>query len=119
MKRRDLEVFASLRFVGPRGRGVVLSLGQLIMIKFRGIRPCLDLLRAGPGTAWRRRSARDLHAALNSAGLTIEVEAGGRTVARLGRDARPTAMGRILRMPGIEVGWVGFGLALLSATRWA
>lgn len=119
MTSKELEVAASLRIAGPRGCGVVVGLGRLVTIQFRGLRPCIDLLRAGPGVTWRRRSARNLHAALNRAGLTVEVEAGGRTVARLGRDARPTAIGRMLRLPGVEVGWLGFGLALLSATRWA
>jgi len=119
MTPKELQIAASFRIAGPRGRGVVLGLGKLVTIQFRGLRPCIDLLRAGPGVTWRRHSARNLHAALNHAGLTIAVEAGGRIVARLGRDARPTAIGRILRLPGVEVGWLGFGLALLSATSWA
>jgi len=119
MTPKEIEVAASFRIAGPRGRGVVLGLGKLVTIQFRGLRPCIDLLRAGPGVRWRRRSARNLHAALNRAGLTVEVEARGRTVARLGRDARPTAIGRMLRLPGVEIGWLGFGLALLSATGWA
>jgi hypothetical protein len=119
MQSSEIEVAATLNLDGPRGRGVVLALGKLVSVRFRDIRPCLDLLRAGPGMRWRRRSARDLHAALDRAGLTVAVEAGGRTVAKLGREARPTAMGRILQMPGIEIGWLGFGLAMLSTTRWA
>jgi hypothetical protein len=44
--------------------------------------------------------------------LTLELYAGQRRLARIGREARPTRLGRWLRVPGSEIGWYAGWLAV-------
>ena len=115
--RKEVEIESSLSIAGPGGHFAVRSTGQSVVVDFGAIRPCLDALRTGPGARWRRRAARELHAALDLAGLTLEFRVLGRRLARFGRRAEPTGLSRLLRLPEVEIGWIGAGLALLAGAR--
>jgi len=78
--------------------------GDHVVVDLPSLRAGRRILAADPISASRRpRATSRVHDALQIAGLTVEVRLQGETVARVGRDATPGRLARLLNLDGIEV----------------
>ncbi|HKL89511.1 MAG TPA: hypothetical protein VJ884_10950 [Salinibacter sp.] len=99
-----LEVLADLQ-VAIDGEAIdVQANGDRVVVDLPSLRAGRRILAAYPfSSAKRPRSTDRLHDALQIAGLTVEVRLQGETVARIGEEAQPGQLARLLNLNGIEV----------------
>lgn len=99
-----LEVFADLQ-VAIDGEDVdVQADGDRVVVDLPSLRAGRRILDAYPLSASKRpRSTDRVHDALQIAGITVEVQLRGETVARIGEGARPGRLARLFNLGGIEV----------------
>ncbi len=74
-----------------------------IVVELPGLRDGLAILKGWPGGRGRRRAIGGIHDGLTSAGLSLEIKVGSRTVARLGVGARAGVVSRLLGLAPLEV----------------
>ena len=99
-----LEVLADLQ-VAIDGEAIdVQANGDRVVVDLPSLRAGRRILAAYPfSSAKRPRSTDRLDDALQIAGLTVEVRLQGETVARIGEEAQPGQLARLLNLNGIEV----------------
>jgi hypothetical protein len=99
-----LEVLADLQLVVDGEDIDIRGTGDRIVVDLSSLRAGRRLLASGPfASAQRARTTGRIHEALDISGLTVEVRLRGDPVARLGAEAQPGAVGRLLNLNGIEV----------------
>ena len=74
-----------------------------IAVDLRDLRAGRTILRSSGERGQRARAIARTDKALRLADLTAIIRLGGRTVARLGKDARPGLLSRLLRIAPLEV----------------
>lgn len=99
-----LEVFADLQ-IAVDGEGVdVQADGDRVVVDLPSLRAGRRILDAYPLSVGKRsRSTDRVHDALQIAGITVEVRLQGERVARIGADAQPGRLARLLNLGEIEV----------------
>lgn len=99
-----LEVLADLQLAVDGDDIDIRGTGDRIVVDLPNLRAGRRLLTSGPfASGQRARTTGRIHEALRISGLTAEVQLRGDPVARLGADARPGGVGRLLNLDGIEV----------------
>jgi hypothetical protein len=99
-----LEVLADLQLAVDGEDIDIRGTGDRIVVDLSSLRAGRRLLASGPfASAQRARTTGRVHEALDIAGLTVEVRLRGDPVARLGAEAQPGTIGRLLNLDGIEV----------------
>jgi hypothetical protein len=99
-----LEVLADLS-LNVDGEDVkVRGEGDRVVVDLPNLRAGRRLLMAGPfRRGQRERTTRRIHEALRLADITMEVRLHGDVIARVGAEARPNAVARLLNLGDIEV----------------
>jgi len=99
-----LEVLADLQLAVDGEDIDIRGTGDRIVVDLSSLRAGRRLLASGPfASDQRARIAGRIHEALGIAGLTVEVRLRGDPIARLGAEARPGVVGRLLNLDGIEL----------------
>jgi hypothetical protein len=101
---RALNVLADLSLALDDENIAIRGEGDRIIIDLPSLRAGQALLRAGPFSQGQRQAGFvKANAFLQETGLTIDVRYAGEVVGRLGAEARPSAVSRLLRISGVEV----------------
>lgn len=98
-----LEVLADLRLAVDGENIDIRGTGDRIVVDLPTLRAGRRLLSSGPFASDRARTTGRVHEALAMSGITAEVRLQGDPVARIGAEARPGALGRLLQLEGVEV----------------
>lgn len=98
-----LEVLADLRLTVDGEDIEIRGTGDRVVVDLPSLRAGRRLLASGPFAGNRARTTGRVHEALQISGLTAEVRLQGDPIARLGAEARPGAIGRLLSLDGVEV----------------
>jgi hypothetical protein len=99
-----LEVLADLRLAVDGENIDIQADGERIVVDLPSLRAGRRILDAEPlSGAKRARSTRRIREALNLAGLTLEIQLAGETLALVGEQAQPGRLGRLLRVQGVEI----------------
>lgn len=78
--------------------------GDRVIIELPSLQAGRALLRAGPFSPHRRRAGlATMHVFLRETDLTVDVQYAGETVVRLGAQAQPNAVTRLLNLGEVEV----------------
>ena len=116
-----LAVTADLRLAVDGHDVRITGAKQHLLIELPSLRAGAVLLRSGPFHTRRAQRLRDIHQALRAAGLTAEIRVAGKTLARLGSQARSGALPRLVRLDGMDTRPAGslrrlsaLGLSLLA-----
>ena len=110
----SIRVETALEVSGAGGTISVRGAGDRIRADVDRLATCLRLARFGSGRPRSRRVIRGLHAALESAGLTVEARWNSLGLARVGSGARRTFCSRLARIPEIELSALGLLVLLLA-----
>jgi hypothetical protein len=113
---RNLAIEVAFVLSSPGAQVTFSGSGETVVASSTNARAFRQLLLAGPGDRWRRRTAARLHSVLRDCGLTVDVRLGNRPIARLGIQARPTLAGRLAGMPTAQLGWRALGLYLQAVS---
>lgn len=97
-----LEVLADLQVVVDGEDIDVRGDGDRIIVDLSSLRAGQRVLASAP-FAQSDRSTSRLNEALQIAGITVDVRVNGEPVARLGADATPNAIARLLNLGEVEV----------------
>lgn len=100
---RPLDVLADLRLAIDGEQIDIRGTGDRIVVDLPSLQTGRRLLRSGPFATNRAQTTGRIHEALRSTGLTAEVRLQGDPIAQIGAEAQPGALGRLLRLEGIEV----------------
>jgi hypothetical protein len=100
---RSLDVLADLRLAVDGEQIDIRGTGDHIVVDLSSLQAGRRLLRSGPFASDRIQTTAGIQESLRSMGLTVEVRLRGDLVARLGEGARPGAIGRFVRLDGVEV----------------
>lgn len=77
--------------------------GKRIVVRLPSLRAGRRLLSSGPFAQNRAQSISRIQQALTIGGFTVDVRLQNNLVARIGADAQPGAVSRLLRLDGVEV----------------
>jgi len=101
---RALNVLADLSLALEDEDIAIRGEGDRIIVELPSLNAGRALLKAGPFSQAQRRSGlAEANSVLREVGLTIDVRYAGEIVARLGADARPNAVARLLNLGDVEV----------------
>lgn len=101
---RALNVLADLSLALEDEDIAIRGEGDRIIVDLPSLRAGQALLRAGPFSQVQRRAGvAQANTVLREVGLTVDVRYAGEIVARLGTDARPNAVARLLNLGDVEV----------------
>lgn len=100
-----LEVLADLQLTVDGEDVSVQADGKRIVINLASLKAGRRLLQSYPlsGGEQDLEPTDRLHDALRIAGLTVEVRLQGKTIARIGKRARPGRLSRLFNLDGVEV----------------
>ena len=100
---RPLAVTADLRLAVDGHDVRITGEARRLVVDLPSLRAGAVLLRSGPFRIRRAARLAGLNRALRAAGLTAEVRVAGAPFARLGLEARPGGLARLLRLGDLEM----------------
>jgi hypothetical protein len=105
-------VLGSLHVDTPGGRSLDLAAeGEHLRLTLSGRREAWEVFRAFPG---RGRALASIAEVFATHGLTLVAESAGRPVFRLGSDARPNWLARLLGLAPAEIPFSALGVLFRS-----
>jgi hypothetical protein len=101
---RALSVLADLSLALDGEDVKIQGDGDRIVIDLPSFKAGRALLRAGPFAQQQRQAGLiQANALLQEAGLTVDVRYAGEVIGRIGAEAQPSAVSRLLQVGGVEV----------------
>ena len=101
---RSIDVVADLLLTVDGADIPIRGTGDRIVVDLPDLRTGRRMLESGPFAAQERSAGvTRAHELLSAGGITLDVCLNGRVLARIGKEARPSAVARFLNLGDVEV----------------